>query len=251
MEVSHHRGMVRGHSIAVVIPAFNEESKIVSTVESIPDYVDEIFLIDDASEDATSQRSHQIKSSRLTIIHHQTNQGVGASIVTGYRSALKAGHDVACVMAGDGQMDPADLLPLLEPVLSGRADYAKGNRFQHPDLLKEMPWTRVMGNAMLSLATKVTSGYWHVFDSQCGYTAIHRRALEDLDLGSLYHRYGYPNDLLAQLSSIRMRVVDVCVRPVYGDEWSSGIKLSTVVHPVTTTLLRSWVKRVIGQARRY
>ena len=125
-------------------------------------------------------------------------------------------------MAGDGQMDPRDLPALLAPIAAGDADYVKGNRFLHPDVWTAMPASRIVGNVLLSAATRVTSGYRHVFDSQCGYTAIHRRALAAIDLDALLPRYGYPNDLLSRLRVAGVRVVDVPVRPIYGEHWRSG-----------------------------
>ena len=152
-------------------------------------------------------------------------------------------------MAGDGQMDPDDLPALLEPIADGDADYVKGNRFKHPEIWSAMPATRIVGNVLLSAATRVTSGYRHVFDSQCGYTAITRGVLEHLELDELFPRYGYPNDLLSRLNVAGARVVDVCVRPIYGAQWKSGINVGTVLHPIPWVLLRSWGIRIAAQLR--
>jgi hypothetical protein len=150
-------------------------------------------------------------------------------------------------MAGDGQMDPDDLPAVLDPVVQGRADYAKGNRFLHPDVWRVMPRTRLVGNIVLSLITKLTSGYWRIFDSQCGYTAISRRGLLAVEGGrSMFARYGYPNDVLARLRAVGARVVDVPVRPVYEGQ-PSGIRLWTVVHPILFVLLRSMLRRLWRQ----
>jgi glycosyltransferase involved in cell wall biosynthesis len=241
--------------IAVVIPAFNERNKIAATVASIPEIVDEIYVIDDASSDDTgaialASLPPATPGRVFEVIRHADNRGVGAAISTGYRRALAGEADVAVVMAGDGQMDPEDLPALLAPIAEGTADYVKGNRFKHPDVWTAMPTTRIVGNVLLSAATRVTSGYHHVFDSQCGYTAIHRRALAAIDLDVLWARYGYPNDLLSRLYVAGVRVVDVPVRPIYGDHWKSGIHLGTVVHPIPWVLLRSWGTRIAAQARR-
>jgi len=166
------------------------------------------------------------------------------------RRALALGCDVAVVMAGDGQMDPEDLPALLDPIADGAADYVKGNRFLHPAIWTAMPASRIVGNAALSIATRVTSGYRHVFDSQCGYTAIHRRALAAIELDKLFPRYGYPNDLLSRLRVADMRVVDVPVRPIYGPAWRSGIGLGTALHPMPWVLLRSWTTRLAAQMLR-
>lgn len=241
--------MYRELRIAVVIPAFNEASKIGATVASVPDFVDDIYVIDDASTDDTALRAQRY-GRHVEVIRHGDNRGVGAAIATGYRRMLQTEADVAVVMAGDGQMDPDDLPALLAPIADGAADYVKGNRFKHPDVWTAMPKTRIVGNVLLSAATRVTSGYHHVFDSQCGYTAIHRRALTAIDLDVLWARYGYPNDLLSRLYVAGVRVVDVPVRPIYGEQWRSGINFGTALHPLPWVLLRSWGTRLAAQARR-
>jgi glycosyltransferase involved in cell wall biosynthesis len=243
--------MYRQLRVAVVIPAFNEERAIANAVACVPSFVDHVSVVDDASGDATGDRARDAARARdsVAIIRHRANRGVGAAIVSGYRDALARGCDVAAVMAGDGQMDPADLPALLDPIADGHADYVKGNRFQHPEIWRAMPPVRIVGNALLSTATKVTSGYRHLFDSQCGYTAIHARALGAIDLDRLFPRYGYPNDLLSHLHVAGMRVRDVPVRPIYGPHWKSGIHLGTALHPISWVLLRSWGTRVASEMR--
>src|SRR5574337_242843 len=247
--------MYRELSVAVVIPAFNESRKIAETVATVPELADHIIVVDDASHDDTRDRAEHGASRRsrpagVEVIRHGANRGVGAAITTGYRRALAIGVDIAVVMAGDGQMDPADLPGLLAPIADGDADYVKGNRFPHPMIWTTMPATRIAGNIALSLATRVTSGYGHVFDSQCGYTAIHRTALGEIALDALFPRYGYPNDLLSRLHVAGMRVVDVPVRPIYGAHWKSGINIGTAIHPIPWVLLRSWGNRIAAHARR-
>ena len=247
--------MYRSLRVCVVIPAFNERQKIAQTVVTVPDLVDDVVVVDDASSDDTAERAmtaarRRIRPSGVEVIRHAHNRGVGAAISTGYRRALALGADVAVVMAGDGQMDPEDLPALLDPIAAGDAGYVKGNRFAHPDIWSAMPPTRIVGNMLLSAATKVTSGYRHVFDSQCGYTAIAREALEQVPLEDLFPRYGYPNDMLSRLHVAGVRVVDVPVRPIYGEHWRSGIHLGTVVHPIPWVLLRSWGTRLAAQARK-
>lgn len=246
--------MYRALRVAVVIPAFNECRAIVDTVATVPDFIDDIIVVDDASSDDTTAQAHAAAGRRtnpsgVDVIRHATNGGVGRAITTGYRRALAVGADVAVVMAGDGQMDPEDLPALLDPIADGSADYVKGNRFRHPAIWSTMPATRIVGNLLLSAATRVTSGYHHVFDSQCGYTAIHRTALETIALDELFPRYGYPNDLLSRLHVARMRVIDVPVRPIYGEHWKSGIHLGTALHPIPWVLLRSWGTRLAAEAR--
>src|SRR5262245_55589100 len=244
--------MYRALRLAVVIPAYNERLAIERTIATVPEIVQQIIVVDDASTDDTAVLAlgAPLRSGNLSIIRHATNRGVGGAIATGYRRALELGVDVAVVMAGDGQMDPHDLPALLDPIADGAADYVKGNRFRHPAVWTTMPPARIVGNVLLSAATRVTSGYRHVFDSQCGYTAIHRDALARIALDELFPRYGYPNDLLSRLHVAGMRVVDVPVRPIYGAQWKSGIRLGTALHPIPWVLLRSWSTRLAAQARR-
>jgi glycosyltransferase involved in cell wall biosynthesis len=241
--------MFRELTVAVVIPAFNEELNVARTVRDVPAWVDHVLVVDDASHDRTFLEASRTRRRGLEVLQHPRNRGVGAAIATGYRRALELGVDAAVVMAGDGQMDPADLPALLEPVRAGQADYVKGNRFAHGDVWRVMPAARLAGNVALSLATKLTSGYWRLFDSQCGYTAASRRALAVIDAAGLFPRYGYPNDLLARLHAARMRVCDVPVRAIYGANWRSGIGLSTVVYPMSFVLVRSWLRRLVAKTR--
>lgn len=247
--------MYRDLAVAVVVPAFNERRAIADTVATVPGFVDRVIVVDDASADDTAERAEAAAERRahpaaVEVIRHAANRGVGGAIATGYRRALALGVDVAAVMAGDGQMDPDDLPALLDPIAEGAADYVKGNRFLHPAIWKTMPASRIVGNVLLSAATRVTSGYRHVFDSQCGYTAIRRTAIERIALDELWTRYGYPNDLLSRLRVAEVRVVDVPVRPIYGEHWKSGIHLGTALHPIPWVLLRSWGSRLAAQARK-
>jgi glycosyltransferase involved in cell wall biosynthesis len=186
----------------------------------VPRFVDAIYVVDDASPDRTLEVALAARDPRVRALRHRTNQGVGAAIVTGYRQALADGHDVLCVMAGDDQMHPDDLEPLVRAVLDG-ADYAKGNRFRHAEA-RQMPLARRFGGELLSLVTRRASGLV-LGDSQCGYTALAAGAARRLPLGELWPRYGYPNDLLLLLSAHGMRVREVPVRPVYADE-ASGLR---------------------------
>lgn len=243
--------MIAGRRIAVVVPAFNEADKISGTVESIPSFVDHVIVVDDGSSDETAARaritSHE--EGRNEVLRHAQNRGVGAAIATGYARALALGVDAVAVMAGDAQMDPADLAHLLAPVLEGRAEYAKGNRFLWPGGAGEMPRVRRWGNWALSWLTRFATGY-AIFDSQCGYTVASRRALEVIGPGTLFARYGYPNDLLGRLAAASARVVDVPVRPVYGPAWRSGLRPSRVAGPISRLLLRMAGQRLKRSLRR-
>jgi glycosyltransferase involved in cell wall biosynthesis len=236
--------LYRGLTIAVVVPAFNEARAIARTIRAVPAFVDRLIVVDDASHDATFLRASRLARRGLEIVRHEANRGVGAAIVTGYRRVLALGLDVAVVMAGDGQMDPHDLPSLLDPIADGRAGYVKGNRFRRREVWRAMPPARIVGNILLSLATKLVSGYLRLFDSQCGYTAITRAALAAVDLDRLFPRYGYPNDLLARLHAVGVAAVDVPVRPIYGPGWRSGIRLATVVHPILWVLARAFAHRI-------
>jgi glycosyltransferase involved in cell wall biosynthesis len=240
--------MFRALRIAAVIPAFNEERAVAHTVRGVPAFVDHVIVVDDASSDATFATVKSLHRRGLEVLRHPRNRGVGAAIASGYRRALDLGVDAAVVMAGDGQMDPGDLPGLLLPLIEGRCDYVKGNRFRDPEVWRAMPPLRIAGNIALSLATRLTSGYHHLFDSQCGYTAASRRALEVIDRAGMFPRYGYPNDLLARLNAAGLRVEDAPVRAVYGPHWRSGIRLSTVVYPMSWVLLRSWLRRMTSGA---
>jgi len=236
--------MYRSLRVGVVIPAFNESRAIAATVETLPALVDAVIVVDDASHDDTFERAHSgVPRPGLHVLRHAVNRGVGAAISTGYRHALALELDAVVVMGGDGQMDPADLPALLDPLADGTADYVKGNRFRHPEIWRAMPVTRLAGNLVLSALTRVTSGYRDVWDSQCGYTAISRAALLRLPIEELWPRYGYPNDLLARLHTTGARVADVPVKPIYGPHWKSGINLRTIVHPIPYVLASSWSQR--------
>jgi glycosyltransferase involved in cell wall biosynthesis len=236
--------MFRGRRVAVVVPAYNEAKKIARTLRSIPGFVDHVVVVDDGSSDGTGRVAARSQRRGLEVVIHARNRGVGAAIATGYARAYAAGADVTAVMAGDSQMDPADLTPLVAAVVGDRADYAKGNRFAWSGVARVMPLSRLAGNIVLSLLTRLATGYHALFDSQCGYTAANRRALAAVLSGPLFARYGYPNDLLARLSAQDARVIDVPVRPVYGPEWRSGIRILRVIAPLSFVLVRAFSARI-------
>jgi len=211
--------MIANQRVHVVIPAHNEARLVANTVRSMPDYLDALHLVDDASEDGTSRAALEVRDARLRVHRHAVNRGVGAAILTGYRAAFAEGADHVVVMAGDGQMDPRDLPALLAPLLSGEADYAKGDRLSWPGAASRMPLSRYVGNHALSALTRGATGI-DVRDSQCGYTALARRGSRALLQDGFWERYGYPNDLLGLLALAGARVVDVPVRPIYGAEQS-------------------------------
>lgn len=219
--------MYRNKSIAVVVPAYNEENKIGPMLEGLPDIVDTIYVIDDCSTDSTPQviQERADKDPRIMIIRHECNRGVGAAIATGYKLAAERNDDVAVVMAGDGQMNPDELPALLDPIIENKVDYAKGNRFFHRVGIAPIPLVRLVGNLVLSSLNKVVSGYWHIFDTQCGYTAINHEFLKRINWDEIYPRYGCPNDILTRLNVADARVADVPVSALYGKSWASKMKL--------------------------
>jgi len=232
--------MLDGKRVAVVVPAFDEERLVGETLRGIPEFVDRIYVVDDASRDETAARVDEVGDPRMVVLRHERNRGVGAAILSGYRRALEDGIDVACVMAADNQMDPVELPGLVGPVARGEVEYAKANRLVSGEAWNVIPRTRYLGNAVLSLLTKIASGYWHVADSQAGYTAISSGALRRLDLGRVYRGYGFPNDMLVHLNVQNARVRDVPSRPIYDVGETSGIKLRRVVPRISWLLFKGF-----------
>jgi len=238
--------MLHGQRLLVVVPAYNTGPRVLRVLDTLPPEVDLAVVVDDASTDDTGSLLRALHNPRVRVVHHQENRGVGGAIATGYTVALEAGADLVAVMAGDAQMDPDDLVALATPVALGRADYAKGNRLDHPSCRQVMPLSRWVGNQCLSWLTRRATGLHHLHDSQCGYTVIARGALEALDVARLWNRYGYPNHLLGALAQGGFRVVDVRVRPVYADE-VSGVRLRDAVVTVPRILAAvAWARRRPG-----
>lgn len=235
--------MYRGKSVGVVVPAYNEEALIGRVIETMPGYVDRVYVVDDASTDGTAKRVLACSDPRLFFIHHSENRGVGAAIATGYRCALQEGVELIAVMAGDNQMDPLELPKLLDPVIAGQADYSKGDRLSRSDFTRGMSSWRKFGNNLLTLLTRISSGYWSLQDPQNGYTVISREALEKIDLPRLYPGYGYCNDILAKLNVLGMKVVDVPIPARYGDE-KSKIRYGSYIRKVSFLLLRNFFWRI-------
>ncbi|MFC1525480.1 glycosyltransferase family 2 protein [Candidatus Latescibacterota bacterium] len=238
--------MYRDKSIGVIVPAYNEEQLIRKTLTTMPDFVDRVFVVDDGSEDRTAEliKAHMVQDSRVSLIEHEANQGLGQSLIDGYVASRDADMDVTAVMAGDAQMDPTDLAAVVEPVAEGWADYVKGNRLLRDDVVSRMPRHRYLGNAVLTLLNKFATGYWSIIDPQCGYTAIGREALEAIPIETLTKGYGYNAHILNMLNLNNFSVCDVEVRPVYGEE-RSGIRLSTYIPRVVRLLLRLFLRRMV------
>lgn len=238
--------MYKGKKIAVVVPAYNEEKQISKVIETMPEYVDHIIIVDDMSSDNMAQvvEGYAKTDKRVILIRHTVNQGVGGAIATGYKWARDNDCDATAVMAGDGQMDPNDLPALLDPVVAGEVDYSKANRLVYAQAYDIVPKVRFWGNAILSLLTKIASGYWHISDSQTGYTVINLKALKVIDWDLMYKRYGQPNDLLVRLNVHNFKVRDVPQKPVYNVGETSKLKIKKVVFTISYLLLKKFFWRI-------
>jgi len=235
--------LYRDMCIAVVVPAHNEELLVGTVVTSAPAFVDHVIVVDDASIDATSTAAVAVPDARVEVHRLPENQGVGGAIVFGHKRALELGCDVSVVMAGDAQMDPAYLTQLIDPIADGEAGFTKANRFYGEGSFEGMPRHRVVGNIGLSFLTKAASGYWGLFDPQNGYTAIHRTALERLQLDRLAKRYEFENDLLIKLNVLRVPARDVPIPAVYGTE-VSGLNVGRVAPRLLVMLWRGFWHRM-------
>lgn len=238
--------MYKEKAIGVVIPAYNEETQIGKVLDSMPDYVDHIIIVDDNSTDQTVEviKRYQKENYKITLLQHKQNMGAGGAMVTAYNYVKNMDIDVAVRMDGDGQMNPDDLLGLLDPVVNGEADYSKGNRLFTGEAYQKIPKVRYFGNSFLSLFTKIASGYWHVADSQSGYTAITQEALHAIDWNQLYTWYGHPNDILVRLNVHNFRVKDVPVEPVYNVGEKSGIKIGRAIFKIGYLLIKLFFWRM-------
>lgn len=254
--------MYEGKTIGVVVPAYNEEEFVGEVIDTIPAFVDRVYVVDDGSTDDSWATILQtmvavnaeypevavtdggtVSDRWLVPIRHETNAGRGAAVKTGYRRALDDDMDAIAVMDGDGQMDPAILDRLLDPIVEGRADYAKGNRLLSRAHRAGMSRWRLFGNTILTVLTKIASGYWRMMDPQNGYTVISARTLRSVDIDGLYDDYGFLNDILVKLNVADARLVDIAMRSRYGDE-ESGIRYKTFIPKLSALLLRDFAWRL-------
>jgi glycosyltransferase involved in cell wall biosynthesis len=231
---------VEGHRLAVLIPAYNEERQIRGVLERLPAFVDDIVVVNDASTDGTAAavRAHAEGDARVRLIDLAENRGVGGALAEAYCWARDAGVDIAVTVDGDGQMDPDDIAALVAPIVEGYADYTKGNRLTEPDSWRLIPKVRLFGNSVLSLLTKVVSGYCAVADSQSGFTAASRHALDHIDWRRVDPRYGRPNDVLVHANLADCRVADVPTRAIYGVGEQSSMKVLKVTFAISALLFR-------------
>lgn len=236
---------VQGYRLGVVIPCYRVRDHVVDVIARIGPEIERIYVIDDACPDASGMHVEgAVRDPRVRVLRHDANKGVGGAVITGYRAALADGIDIVVKVDGDGQMDPALIPVLVQPILAGRADYAKGNRFHSVYNVRQMPAARLLGNAALSFLTKISSGYWSLFDPTNGFTAIHREALARIELANLSERYFFESDMLINLGNVRAVVRDVAMEAYYADE-KSNLKIGAVAGQFFGTHLRETCKRVL------
>jgi glycosyltransferase involved in cell wall biosynthesis len=230
--------------IAVVMPAFKSRQFIADVIVAIGPEVESIIVVDDACPDNTGRFvMDNCKDERITVLFHEKNLGVGGAVITGYRHALGLQADIIVKIDSDGQMDPKDLPDIVAPIVNGYADYTKGNRFYDIEDVKEMPVVRLIGNAGLSFLSKLSSGYWSIFDPTNGYTAIHRKALNALPLDKLAQRFFFESDILFRLNISRAVVVDVPIRARYGQE-KSNLSISKEIGKFFVYHIKNFFKRI-------
>lgn len=230
--------------VAVVIPSYKVKRYILDLLVDIPAAVSKVYVIDDACPESSGRHVEQLSSDpRVVVIYHEVNQGVGGAVMTGYKAAIHDGADVIVKIDGDGQMDPALIPCFVEPILAGEADYTKGNRFFDLEAVRSMPTIRLFGNAVLSLITKLSAGYWNIFDPTNGFTALHVEVARRLPLEKISRRYFFETDMLFRLNTLNAVVVDVPMDAKYGDE-VSGLRISKIVGEFLVKHLRNFGKRV-------
>jgi glycosyltransferase involved in cell wall biosynthesis len=230
--------------IGVILPAHNEAAHIADVIAGLPEWVRHVIVVDDCSTDDTCSAVEGLGDSRVTLVRHEQNTGVGGAMVSGYKRGLELGCDILVKMDADGQMDVADLPRLIAPLTEGNAEYTKGNRFYVVNANRSMPQHRKFGSVVLTFMTKMASGYWHIFDSQCGFTAIRTGMLKMIDLDRIAKDYFFENDMLIWLNLIDARTVDVPIRTLYGSE-VSGVSIGRVMWSFPPRLIRAWCFRTV------
>lgn len=231
--------------IAVVIPCYKVKTKIKNVIEQIGPIVDCIYVIDDKCPDHSGKFVQEtIFDDRVKVIFHESNQGVGGAVITAYKQAISDQFDIVVKIDGDGQMDPAIINVFLAPILERRYDYTKGNRFYKIEDVQKMPLIRIAGNAILSFFSKISTGYWHIFDPTNGYTAISVECLKAIDLDKVSKRYFFESDLLFRLSIVGATVKDVPMKAIYDDEESS-LKIKKIIVPFILGHCANLYKRLV------
>lgn len=248
--ISNHEGNqavqnnAENSRIAVVIPCYKVTRHILEVIAGIGNEVWRIYVVDDACPDGSGKHVEAYcLDQRVRVIYNENNQGVGGAVMTGYRAAIADSAEVIVKLDGDGQMDTSLIPNFIEPILAGEADYTKGNRFFDLEEIRAMPKVRLFGNAVLSLMTKLSSGYWDLFDPTNGYTAIHADVARHLPFSKISNRYFFETDILFRLNTLRAVVVDVPMDAKYGDE-VSNLKISKIVGEFLIKHARNFVKRI-------
>lgn len=242
--------MYREKKIALVIPAYNEEKLIKPTLENVPGLFDAVYVVDDKSPDNQNAVISKCaeKDQRIHLLKHEVNQGPGGAIITGYLESAKAGIDITVVVGGDHQMNLDEVAHFLDPIVDGKADYAKGNRFllsKLEDTLAKMPKIRLIGNWIITVLTKIASGYYKTMDVVDGYTAISKRAIEIIDWSKAWKRYGYPMDFLVRLNAYGFKIIEIPRTAVYlPGERQSQIKGFSYAMKVSPMLIRNFFWRL-------
>jgi glycosyltransferase involved in cell wall biosynthesis len=235
--------MIDSSRIAVVIPAYKVSDTIEEVVQALPDIVDYIIVVDDKCPHYSGEKTEKIDRKNIIALYHETNQGVGGAVITGYKKALELGCDIVIKIDGDGQMDPKYINNIIKPLVENEADYAKGNRFQDFEALKSMPKIRLFGNSALSFFVKLSSGYWNIIDPTNGYTAIHKRVLHEIDLRKISKRYFFESDMLVHLNIVNAVAKDINIPARYGNEKSS-LDIKKIIVQFPPKLLKGLIKRV-------
>ena len=230
--------------IAVVIPAYKVKQHISKVITDIPSTIWRIYVVDDACPDGTGRYVEESNDdARVSVVYHDENQGVGGAVMTGYKEAIREGADIMVKVDGDGQMDAGIIPYMVDPIVCGEADYTKGNRFYDLEEIRRMPGIRLFGNAVLSFMTKISSGYWNLFDPTNGYTAIHTDVARHLPFDKISKSFFFETDMLFRLNTLRAVVVDVPIDAKYGSE-VSNLKIARVIREFLFKHTRNLVKRI-------
>ena len=230
--------------ISVVIPCYKVRKHIMQVIAKCGDEVWRIYVVDDfCPEESGKYVENLIEDLRVRVLYHEQNLGVGGAVMTGYRAAIADGAEVIVKIDGDGQMDTSLIPRFIEPILAGEADYTKGNRFFDLEQVRAMPKARLFGNAVLSFMTKLSSGYWDLFDPTNGFTAIHADVARHLPFEKISRRFFFETDMLFRLNTLRAVVVDVPMDAQYGDE-VSNLKISKIVGEFLLKHVRNFSKRI-------
>lgn len=236
--------MIKKNKVAVIIPCYRVKKHIQFVIEGIGKEVDAIYVVDDACPQQSGIFvKKNVTDARVRVIYHQQNQGVGGAVMSGYRAAIDDAMDILVKIDGDGQMDARLISAFVAPIVLGRADYTKGNRFFDIESLKPMPKIRLFGNAVLSLLTKLSSGYWNLFDPTNGFTAIHAKVAKRLPFNKISSRYFFETDMLFRLNTFRAVVEDIPMPAKYEDE-QSNLKISKILGEFLFKHCRNFFKRI-------